>query len=562
MPIATSFVNPLAGTGAYLTQDHADYNPGYGYHLGEDWSAGAGDTDIGVRVNSAANGTVVYAQNRGGGWGNVVIVQHTLSDGSIVSTLYGHLDQINVSVGQDVNVGARVGTIGDAFGIYDAHLHFEVYLGALTQPGAGYTSSPDPDPYSSGYVDPSYFIANFVPPNQSWPDLIASGLTISDATWTDGETISVGWNIVNQGSVDAVSSHSTLYLSTNSTITTSDTVLYTDTSTGTMSTGEVNPEGPGTLALNLAGFAPGTYYIGVIADSNGVVAESPTGESNNVSNVIQITIPAVTNAFTNGDDTVTMSAPGTARALDGNDRVTGSASTDYIYGDAGNDTLYGGSGNDVLYGGGGNDSLIGGSGNDRIDGGEGSDRAYFTGSIAATVNLALTTAQNTGHGTDTILNVEHISSGSGNDRLTGNALGNSLSAGNGNDMLYGGSGNDALYGGGGNDSLTGGSGRDTFVFNTTLSSGNIDRITDYSVVDDTIRLDDTVFVGLTTGTLAVSAFTANLTGTAADALDRVIYEMDTGRLYFDADGSGAGARVHFATLSSNLALTNADFSVF
>ena len=34
---------------------------------------------------------------------------------------------------------------------------------------------------------------------------------------------------------------------------------------------------------------------------------------------------------------------------------------------------------------------------------------------------------------------------------------------------------------------------------------------------------------------------------------------DSGALFFDADGSGAGARVQFATLGTGLALTAADF---
>jgi Ca2+-binding RTX toxin-like protein len=67
---------------------------------------------------------------------------------------------------------------------------------------------------------------------------------------------------------------------------------------------------------------------------------------------------------------------------------------------------------------------------------------------------------------------------------------------------------------------------------------------------------------LPTGRLAASAFAANLTGAASDGRDRIIYETDTGRLYFDADGSGAGARVHFATLTADLALSGGDFFVF
>jgi len=246
----------------------------------------------------------------------------------------------------------------------------------------------------------------------------------------------------------------------------------------------------------------------------------------------------------------------------GNDLLTGNALGNGLTSGDGNDAVYGGAGNDTLLGGAGNDLLTGGTGNDRVDGGTGSDRASFTGTVAVTVNLGKTTAQNTGHGTDTILNVEHVTSGSGNDRLTGNALGNSLISGEGNDTLVGGAGNDSLLGGAGLDVLTGGTGRDTFIFDTALSAANSDRITDFRAVDDTIFLDDAVFSNVSAGNLEASAFAANLTGTASDALHRIIYERDTGKLFFDADGSGAGQSVHFATLNTGLTLTSADFFVF
>ena len=223
--------------------------------------------------------------------------------------------------------------------------------------------------------------------------------------------------------------------------------------------------------------------------------------------------------------------------------------------------LAAGAGNDTLSGGEGNDVLTGGAGNDLIDGGDGIDRANFTGTVGVTVNLGLMTAQATGLGTDTIRKIEHITTGSGNDRLTGNADNNSLTSGAGNDTLAGGAGNDVLAGGAGNDLLTGNSGEDVFVFDKALGATNIDRITDFAVIDDTIRLENAVFTGVSPGTLSGLAFVANLAGTATDALDRIIYEIDTGKLFFDADGTGLGARVHFATLDANLALTRADFFV-
>ncbi|WP_216075059.1 hypothetical protein, partial [Acinetobacter baumannii] len=66
--------------------------------------------------------------------------------------------------------------------------------------------------------------------------------------------------------------------------------------------------------------------------------------------------------------------------------------------------------------------------------------------------------------------------------------------------------------------LTGGAGRDTFVFNTKLGNNNIDTITDFSVKQDTIQLDHSVFTGLKMGQLSSDAF---YVGAAAhDASDR------------------------------------------
>ena len=119
-------------------------------------------------------------------------------------------------------------------------------------------------------------------------------------------------------------------------------------------------------------------------------------------------------------------------------------------------------------------------------------------------------------------------------------------AGNGNDnVLVGNNGRNDLMGLGGNDTLTGDGGADTFVFNAALNAAtNVDVITDFSVADDTIRLENAFMPGLATGVLAAGAFRVGTT--AVDASDRIIYNDDTGDLFFDQDGTGAAAKVRFA----------------
>jgi Ca2+-binding RTX toxin-like protein len=59
--------------------------------------------------------------------------------------------------------------------------------------------------------------------------------------------------------------------------------------------------------------------------------------------------------------------------------------------------------------------------------------------------------------------IENVTTGGGNDTITGNTADNILSAGAGTDTLYGGAGNDTLIGGAGNDRLIGGVGNDTYI---------------------------------------------------------------------------------------------------
>ena len=226
----------------------------------------------------------------------------------------------------------------------------------------------------------------------------------------------------------------------------------------------------------------------------------------------------------------------------GDDVIDGGSSADVLNGDAGRDSILGGSSGDLIHGGTENDTIRGGTSNDTVYGGSHSDRLYGDSG----------NDQLYGEGS-----ADTIYGGTGNDLVDGGGSADKLYGGSNNDTLIGGTNNDTLYGGASSDTLTGGAGEDVFVFNTGIGA-SVDTITDFSVVDDTIWLDDAVFAGLAPGALDAAAFAI---GPATTAAQRVLYDATTGALSYDADGNGLGAAVQFATLGTGLSLTAADFLV-
>jgi len=250
---------------------------------------------------------------------------------------------------------------------------------------------------------------------------------------------------------------------------------------------------------------------------------------------------------------------------DENDRLDGGAGIDTLYGGYGNDTLYGGTGNDTLYGGAGFDLVEGGLGNDILSGGAGGDTAsYRKATSGVTVNLSITTQQDTGGaGKDTLRGFERLYGGKGDDTLTGTDGTNRIIGMNGADTINGLGGNDLISGERGNDTLTGGAGMDKFLFRTAPAEGNADTITDFSQAEgDKLVLSASTYsgVGATRGSvLSADAFYQAAGANAAqDADDRIIYDTTSGKLYYDADGLGGSAAVVIATLQGQPALYASD----
>ena len=314
-------------------------------------------------------------------------------------------------------------------------------------------------------------------------------------------------------------------------------------------------------ADSLAGSGSSDWLMGMAGNdtiNGGAGSDTMEGGTGNDLYYVQQTGDRVVEATGGGTDTVYsyLSSHTLATNVEyGVVRSTGAAS---LTGNALANRLTGGTGANTLDGGAGIDTMIGGAGNDiyyvrqtgdlvteASAGGTDTVRSYISSySLTANVEnavIALTTTAS----------------------VLGNSLANVLTGGTGNNGLNGGAGNDTLVGGAGNDTLVGGAGNDVFRFTVAPNaSTNVDRIVDFVAINDTIQLENAVFTKLaTTGTLSATNFRAGAGAHALDSNDYVIYDSGTGKLYYDADGSGAGAAVQIALLTGAPAITNADIFI-
>jgi Ca2+-binding RTX toxin-like protein len=218
---------------------------------------------------------------------------------------------------------------------------------------------------------------------------------------------------------------------------------------------------------------------------------------------------------------------------------------------AGNDNVSGAGGHDIFDGGFGADLMRGGSGNDVYTVDNAGDQVLeLSGEGADTVKSLVSFSLAGGYAETLVLQ------GSASWNATGNQLANAI---------VGNAGNNVITGGLGLDKLTGFAGDDRFLFDTAPhSTANYDKISDMNVAgNDTVWLDDAIFLnsGAAGTTLAPSAFKNVLFG-AIEGDDRIVYNPNSGSIYYDRDGSsGAFALTKFAEVASGTALTSFDFFI-
>ena len=83
-------------------------------------------TGMGTPVRAPADGTVVFAGQEGG-YGHVLVLDH----GYGLKTRYGHLQSINVKVGEKVKRGQFVAAVGNTGRSTGPHVHYEVRVNGV-----------------------------------------------------------------------------------------------------------------------------------------------------------------------------------------------------------------------------------------------------------------------------------------------------------------------------------------------------------------------------------------------------------------------------------------------
>lgn len=108
----------------------------FGYRWGRLHAGADVGVPIGTTVRASRAGQVITA-GWVGGYGNCVIIDH----GDGVTTRYGHLSEVTVSVGQYVDQGQQVALSGNTGRSTGPHLHFEIRING---------EAVDPLPYLAG----------------------------------------------------------------------------------------------------------------------------------------------------------------------------------------------------------------------------------------------------------------------------------------------------------------------------------------------------------------------------------------------------------------------------
>lgn len=239
------------------------------------------------------------------------------------------------------------------------------------------------------------------------------------------------------------------------------------------------------------------------------------------------------------------------------ENATGGSGNDILYGNSGDNILIGGAGSDTFYGGAGNDTIYFEASDGGIDAGSGFDTGRATTNAGLTIRLDAWNIEQlyAGNGNDYIYTygtaAYNVDAGGGNDTVIGNVFGDTLSGGAGNDYIDGGAGNDTIGGGVGSDRIMGGIGADTlfgegdpdaYIYRGVGDSG--DTIIGFETYalrgsnNDHLEFWRSGFLAANQANLGQLDPNRFVAGQATLATGQFLFDTNTGRLFWDGDGTG------------------------
>lgn len=159
----------------------ATYPKYYGYHAAVDVEySDPSEAQTTIPVRAIADGTVISAGNVSG-YGGLIVLRHEQPEA--VTSLYGHIANIRVKVGDAVTAGQVIADLGTPYSAATSgerkHLHFGIHKGAVLELN-GYEQSAQV--LQAGWYDPNVWLtARGAGPTPSQPSLSPTPSVVSDA---------------------------------------------------------------------------------------------------------------------------------------------------------------------------------------------------------------------------------------------------------------------------------------------------------------------------------------------------------------------------------------------
>lgn len=134
-----------------------------GFHTGADLNLPS-DLDAHSPVYAVAEGRVIFSNRVTGNWGNLIVIKHSTPEGPVFSR-YGHVEEMAVRAGETVSRGQQICKVGNAYGKWAFHLHFDMsnHPTRLQAEPADWSAS-TLEQMKAIYIDPKQFISTHRPP--------------------------------------------------------------------------------------------------------------------------------------------------------------------------------------------------------------------------------------------------------------------------------------------------------------------------------------------------------------------------------------------------------------